>query len=257
MIVSINQIFFSLPALDRVYSNVELVDYKKTDKRIKKDYNFQKLSFENVSFSYGNNFLFKNLNFNIQKKDFVGISGQSGVGKTTLLSLIMGLHHPSEGKIYFNGKEKNKSRIKIGYVGQTHNLIEGSIAENIAFGIKYKNINFDRIQKLTLSLGLNEFISNLPEKLNSIISEKSSNLSMGQAQRIAIARALYFDPPVLIFDEPTSSLDEKNELEVIKIIQKLSKSKTIFIVSHKSKNLKYCNKLITLTKNSFKIKEII
>ena len=257
LIVSINQIFFSLPALDRVYSNAELVDYKKIDKRIKKDYNFQKLSFENVSFSYGNNFLFKNLNFNIQKKDFVGISGQSGVGKTTLLSLIMGLHHPSEGKIYYNGKEKNKIGIKIGYVGQTHNLIEGSIAENIAFGIKYKNINFDRIQKLTLSLGLNEFISNLPEKLNSIISEKSSNLSMGQAQRIAIARALYFDPPVLIFDEPTSSLDEKNELEVIKIIQKLSKSKTIFIVSHKSKNLKYCNKLITLTKNSFKIKEII
>ena len=78
---------------------------------------------------------------------------------------------------------------------------------------------------------------------------------MGQAQRIAIARALYFDPPVLIFDEPTSALDEKNELEVIKIIHKLSKYRTIFIVSHKSKNLKYCNKLITLTKNSFKIKK--
>lgn len=257
LIVSINQIFFSLPALDRVCSITELVDYKKIDKRIKKDYSFEKLSFENVSFHYGNNLIFKNLNFKIYKKDFVGISGQSGVGKTTLLSLIMGLHHPSEGKIYFNGKEKYKSGIKIGYVGQTHNLIEGSIAENIAFGIKYKNINFDRIQKLTLSLGLNEFISNLPEKLNSIISEKSSNLSMGQAQRIAIARALYFDPPVLIFDEPTSSLDEKNELEVVKIIQKLSKSKTIFIVSHKSKNLKYCNKLITLTKNSFKIKDLI
>ena len=71
------------------------------------------------------------------KKDFVGISGQSGVGKTTLLSLIMGLHHPTEGKIYFNGKEK-KNGIKIGYVGQTHNLIEGSIAENIAFGINIK-----------------------------------------------------------------------------------------------------------------------
>lgn len=257
LIVSINQIFFSLPALDRVCSITKLFDYKKIDKRIKKDYNFEKLSFENVSFHYGNNLIFKNLNFEINKKDFIGISGQSGVGKTTLLSLIMGLHHPSEGKIYYNGKEKYKSGIKIGYVGQTHNLIEGSIAENIAFGIKYKNINFDRIQKLTLSLGLNEFISNLPEKLNSIISEKSSNLSMGQAQRIAIARALYFDPPVLIFDEPTSSLDEKNELEVIKIIQKLSKSKTIFIVSHNFKNLKYCNKLITLTKNSFKIKEII
>ena len=211
----------------------------------------------NVSFSYENNFIFKNLNFEILKKDFVGISGQSGVGKTTLLSLIMGLVHPTEGKIYFNGKEKKNNGIKIGYVGQTHNLIEGSIAENIAFGIKHKNINFGKIQKLTSSLGLNEFINDLPDKINSIISEKSSNLSMGQAQRIAIARALYFDPQVLIFDEPTSALDEKNELEVIKIIHKLSKSKTIFIVSHKSKNLKYCNKFIYLTKNSFKIKEAI
>ena len=99
------------------------------------------------------------------KKDFVGISGQSGVGKTTLLSLIMGLLHPTEGKIYFNGKEKKNNGIKIGYVGQTHNLIEGSIAENIAFGINHKKINFDKIQKLTSSLGLNEFINDLPIKL--------------------------------------------------------------------------------------------
>ena len=210
LIVSINQIFFSLPALDRVCLNTEETNFNKKVKKIKKDNKFQKLSFVNVSFRYENNFIFKNLNFNILKKDFVGISGQSGVGKTTLLSLIMGLLHPSEGKIYFNGKEKNNSGIKIGYVGQTHNLIEGSIAENIAFGNNDKNINFDKIQRLTSSLGLNEFINSLPQKINSIISEKTSNLSMGQAQRIAIARALYFDPPVLIFDEPTSALDEKN-----------------------------------------------
>lgn len=257
LIVSINQIFFSLPALDRVCLNAEEKNYDKKVKKIKKYNNFRKISFVNVSFNYENNFIFKNLNFDILKKDFVGISGQSGVGKTTLLSLIMGLLHPTEGKIYFNGKEKKNNGIKIGYVGQTHNLIEGSIAENIAFGINHKKIDFDKIQKLTSSLGLNEFINDLPEKINSIINEKSSNLSMGQAQRIAIARALYFDPPVLIFDEPTSALDEKNELEVIKIIHKLSKYRTIFIVSHKSKNLKYCNKFISLTKNSFKIKEAI
>ena len=257
LIVSINQIFFSLPALDRVCFNAEKSNYDKTVKKIKKNNNFQKLSFVNVSFNYENKLIFKNLNFDILKKDFVGISGQSGVGKTTLLSLIMGLLHPTEGKIYFNGKEKKNNGIKIGYVGQTHNLIEGSIAENIAFGINHKKINFDKIQKLTSSLGLSDFINDLPDKINSIISEKSSNLSMGQAQRIAIARALYFDPPVLIFDEPTSALDEKNELEVIKIIHKLSKYRTIFIVSHKSKNLKYCNKFISLTKNSFKIKEAI
>ena len=255
LIVSINQIFFCLPALDRVSNNLNFIDHKKTNQKIKKHNQFQKLSFHNVSFSYKNLKIFDNLNFEISKKDFVGISGHSGAGKSTLLSLIMGIVQPSTGQIYFDGFEKNNyKRPKIGYVGQTHNLVEGTIAENIAFGINYKNINFVKINNLISSLGLKDFVNSLPKKLDSIISEKSSNLSIGQAQRIAIARALYFDPPVLIFDEPTSALDEKNEIDVIKIIKNLSKSKTIFIVSHKNKNLKYCNKLISISKNSFKIK---
>tara|TARA_B100000965_G_C19595782_1_gene760134 strand:- start:16 stop:1710 length:1695 start_codon:yes stop_codon:yes gene_type:complete len=253
LIVSINQILFCVPALERVAIDINqnVFDTKKIISS--KNSKFNNIKFKNVYFKYNKKEIFKNLNFIINKKDFVGIYGPSGSGKSTLLSLIMGVLEPSNGNIYINGKDIKKFRFKIGYVGQSHNLTENSIAENIAFGEKKEKINLNKIDKVLTSLGLKEFIKNLPNKLDTIISEKSSNLSVGQAQRLVIARALYFEPDILVFDEPTSSLDIKNEKEVIKMIQEFSKTKTVFIVSHKKKNLSYCNKIISINKNLFKI----
>ena len=253
LIVSINQILFCVPALERVAIDINqnVFDTKKIISS--KNSKFNNIKFKNVYFKYNKKEIFKNLNFLINKKDFVGIYGPSGSGKSTLLSLIMGVLEPSNGNIYINGKDIKKFRFKIGYVGQSHNLTENSIAENIAFGEKKEKINLNKIDKVLTSLGLKEFIKNLPNKLDTIISEKSSNLSVGQAQRLVIARALYFEPDILVFDEPTSSLDIKNEKEVIKMIQEFSKTKTVFIVSHKKKNLSYCNKIISINKNLFKI----
>ena len=167
----------------------------------------------------------------------------------------MGVIHPTKGSIKINNKNINKFNLRIGYVGQNINLIQDSVLNNIAFGVNNKkSINYAKINKILKELGLDGFVNSLPDKLSTEILEKSSNISVGQAQRIVIARALYFDPDILVLDEPTSSLDVKNENDVIKILNIFSKKKTIFLVSHKMNNLKYCNKIISINNTSLTIK---
>ena len=254
LLVSFNQILFCLPALNRV-----LIDLNRKFKKIFLQLNVKNIvkniTFDNVSFQYGKKLLFKNLNLKFSNKDFIGCYGPSGSGKSTLLSLIMGVIHPTQGSIKINNKNINKFNLRIGYVGQNINLIQDSVLNNIAFGVNNKrSINIAKINKILKELGLDGFINSLPDKLNTEILEKSSNISVGQAQRIVIARALYFDPDILVLDEPTSSLDIKNENDVIKILNIFSKKKTIFLVSHKMNNLKYCNKIISIKNNSLTIK---
>ena len=255
LLVSFNQILFCLPALNRVLIDLNR-KFKKNISSIKRKKNIVKnITFDNVSFQYGKKLLFKNLNLKFSNKDFIGIYGPSGSGKSTLLSLIMGVIHPTQGSIKINNKNINKFNLRIGYVGQNINLIQDSVLNNIAFGVSNKrSINIAKINKILKELGLDGFVNSLPEKLNTEILEKSSNISVGQAQRIVIARALYFEPDILVLDEPTSSLDIKNENDVIKILNIFSKKKTIFLVSHKMNNLKYCNKIISIKNNSLTIK---
>ena len=255
LLVSFNQILFCLPALNRVLIDLNR-NFKKNISTTKRKKNLVKnITFDNVSFQYGKKLLFKNLNLKFSNKDFIGIYGPSGSGKSTLLSLIMGVIHPTQGSIKINNKNINKFNLRIGYVGQNINLIQDSVLNNIAFGVnKKRSINIAKINKILKELGLDGFVNSLPDKLNTEILEKSSNISVGQAQRIVIARALYFDPDILVLDEPTSSLDVKNENDVIKILNIFSKKKTIFLVSHKMNNLKYCNKIISIKNNSLTIK---
>ena len=255
LLVSFNQILFCLPALNRVLIDLNR-NFKNNISTIKTKKNIIKnITFDNVSFKYGKKLLFKNLNLEFSNKDFIGIYGPSGSGKSTLLSLIMGVIHPTKGSIKINNKNINKFNLRIGYVGQNINLIQDSVLNNIAFGVNNKkSINYAKINKILKELGLDGFVNSLPDKLSTEILEKSSNISVGQAQRIVIARALYFDPDILVLDEPTSSLDVKNENDVIKILNIFSKKKTIFLVSHKMNNLKYCNKIISINNTSLTIK---
>ena len=255
LLVSFNQILFCLPALNRVLIDLNR-NFKNNISTIKTKKNIIKnITFDNVSFKYGKKLIFKNLNLKFSNKDFIGIYGPSGSGKSTLLSLIMGVIHPTKGSIKINNKNINKFNLRIGYVGQNINLIQDSVLNNIAFGVNNKkSINYAKINKILKELGLDGFVNSLPDKLSTEILEKSSNISVGQAQRIVIARALYFDPDILVLDEPTSSLDVKNENDVIKILNIFSKKKTIFLVSHKMNNLKYCNKIISINNTSLTIK---
>ena len=176
------------------------------------------------------------LNFKILPKEFIAIIGPTGTGKTTFLNLIMGLLEVSSGKIIVDGQNiKNNLfnwRKKIGFVPQNIYLLDDTIKKNIAFGIDDKEINENNIQRSIFDAQLNDFINESEKKYETKIGEDGKQISGGQKQRIAIARALYHDPEILILDEPSSSLDSLTSDELFKILKKLSKNKTIILVSH-------------------------
>ena len=150
-----------------------------------------------------------NLNFEIRKNEIVGIIGTTGSGKSTLIKIIMGLIQPDGGQIIIDNKELKNYKIngkKIGYVPQNFYILDDTILENITFGEKKEINDFKKIEKVLKQTSLDKFINSLPNKLETIVGSNAKKISGGQAQRIALARALYRDPEILILDEATSSL---------------------------------------------------
>ena len=240
------------PSINMLVNELSVSSFK-SDKKIfknkelitKKNINNHKKSFlylHNLNFSFTKNKkIIKRFNYIILKKDFVGILGPSGSGKTTLLNIIWGLIAPNSGNIYHYGKsiylDLDNWKKKIGYVSSSSIILNSSLIENV---VLEKEINKKKIIKILKLLNMEKFINNLHFKLG----DNGSALSSGQKQRILIARVLYRDPELLIFDEVTNFLDSKNEANVIKLIRNLNKIKPVIFISHKKENLKYCNKII-------------
>lgn len=270
-----------LPALQQIYSSFvsiksgmpsfnllkqDIYNSKTQHKEFKKqifktnDINFSKLLFKNVSYNYQNekelgNFeksfkALNNLNFNIKAGEKIGISGLSGSGKSTLINLILGLIRPTNGEIIITDINLNDIislwQKNIGFVQQNIFLINGSIKENIAFGENLDDIDINKLNKVIKMSNLNSFLKSLPDGINSIVGEKGSKISGGQSQRISIARSLYRNPSLIIFDEATNALDKINEEEIIGTILSLDSSKTVLIVSHSPNIIKKCDKVIFL-----------
>ena len=191
----------------------------------------------------------KNLNFEINKNSFFGIVGKSGSGKSTLLNIICGLIEPIDGEILYHNQNilnfKKKWLTKIGYVSQEVRLFDETILNNIVmFDDKYKNSN--KINQLLKVLNLDAFVNSLPEKLETVIGSEGIELSVGQKQRIGIARALIRDPEILILDESTNSLDKKTEEEIINFLNQIKNHKTIIFVTHDQELSKICDKTVNL-----------
>jgi ABC-type bacteriocin/lantibiotic exporter with double-glycine peptidase domain len=220
--------------------------------------NIYKIEFKKVSFKYKNNFILKNCNFIFKKNLFYILIGKSGVGKTTILNLLMGLLNPSKGNVLinkFNLKYCLKSfRRKIGLVSQEVFITNATIMENVALGVEKKNINKSKVIECLTLAKLKEFIYSKKERLNFVIEGNGKNISTGQRQRIGIARALYNDPTILFLDEPTSSLDESTSKDFIKSLKKLSKNRIIIMITHNPKNFIYSNKVIYLDKKKLLVK---
>lgn len=250
ILISSQNFRFAIPFFDNIY-NEFIRSHKNNIKEKVKYFNdkLDSIKFSNVEFSYNNNKkILENINLLITKGKPIGIIGKSGSGKTTLVNLSLGLITPTTGHILFNNKEKDLSLFlpKIGYVTQNINLINDTVVKNIAYGIDEKKIDYKKIDSLLTDLDLNNFIQGLDKNITNLIGEKGAKLSGGQLQRIAIARALYFEPEILILDEATSSLDEETEKKILELIKKyLSQSLTI-IISHKKDTLKYCSTIYKL-----------
>lgn len=220
-------------------------------------FNFQhNIVLRDISFCFEDSStpLIKDLSLTINKGERIGIRGASGVGKTTLFNIILGLYRPTSGSIYIDNEELNNDNIRkwqnsIGYVSQSVFIADSTLIENIALGCNNEHIDLERIHKVIELADLTEFVSSLPDGIHSRIGEQGSKISGGQRQRIGIARALYKNSDILFFDEATSSLDNKTEENINNAIQRLShqnSSLTIVIIAHRESSLEYCDRIITL-----------
>ena len=188
--------------------------------------------------------------FKIKKNDFIGIVGPSGSGKSTILKLLMGVIKPNNGSILVDNKKFKieNNYINIGYVGQRVNLIRGTLTQNIAFGYEEKDIDREKLDFAVNTAQLRSLIDSFDEGLDKMVIDSGLNFSGGQIQRIGIARALYNNPEILVFDEPTSAIDNKLKEKFLRDIHAISKTKTIIMVTHNRLDLKDCNKIIELDK---------
>ena len=208
---------------------------------------FDYLEMDNVSFSYPNEekYVIKNLSLQLKRGEFIGVCGPSGCGKSTIMKLLLALYQPDTGTIKIGCQNiehqlNAQDRTLFAYVPQNNLLMMDSIKDSICFGEEYIETKMNKAIKLSCC---EEFISQIPEGINYKLREKGGGLSEGQIQRIAIARAIYSERPILLLDEITSSLNEELEENIINNLKTLSQ-KTIVFITHRKKTLRYADQLV-------------
>lgn len=196
----------------------------------------------------------RNLNLHIKAGMSVGIVGQTGAGKTTLMDLLLGLLPPTSGQFLIDGQQHDETQIRawranIGYVPQDMFLSDTNIAQNIAFGVPESEIDMERVEKAAQRAQIKRFImEELPEGYATLVGEDGVRLSGGQRQRISIARALYSEPEVIVFDEATSALDSGTEALLMNEISQLAGQRTVIMVAHRLSTVENCDLIVSLSK---------
>lgn len=220
--------------------------------------NFKKfIELKNINFSYNSEKILKNINLKIKKGEKIGIVGVTGSGKSTLADILSGLLKPNYGSINIDGINLNSKNIKswqknISIVPQNIYLNDDTIQNNVAYSINKNSVNKDLINFAIKKAGLNELIQAKKKGIFTRVGERGINLSGGQRQKIAIARAFYRKAAIIILDEATSSLDNKSEQEIINVLKKLENKTTLIVISHKVETLKFCDKIIELENGKIK-----
>jgi ABC-type multidrug transport system fused ATPase/permease subunit len=211
------------------------------------------VEFKNVSFSYDSREpVLRDVSFRVRPGEHVAIVGPTGVGKTTLLSLILRFYKPITGAIYFDGKPTSEYDVgslrgRIGYVSQTTLLLSGTIMENLRYG--NPDAAREEILKATQVADIHDFICSLPKGYESEIGEKGVNLSEGQKQRLAIARALVKEPDIIVLDEPASALDSLTEKSIFQTLPTILRNKTLFVAAHRFSTIKDSDRILLLNEN--------
>lgn len=258
---SFNNCMFWLPAIPEVYENIleaqrydeacekETAQAGETDEEV----TFEKeLKIEDIVWRYpdGQENVLDHISFSIKKGESVALVGPSGAGKSTLADIILGLFEPQEGAILIDGKKiahNRKAMAKmISFVPQSVYLIDDTVRRNIAFGIGDDEIDEAAVEKALEQAQMKEFIHSLPAGLDTLVGERGVRFSGGQAQRLAIARALYTDPDILVLDEATSALDTETETAVMEAIDALQGQKTLIIIAHRLTTIKNCDKIFEI-----------
>ena len=249
-----NELQNGLASADRVFSILDIKsDINDIENAVELNQFENHIAFKDVSFHYdqSSQAVLKNVDFSIKSGQILALVGPSGAGKSTLVDLIPRFYDVTDGAINIDGKnikdvKLDSLRSLMGIVTQETFLFDDSVKANIAYGLD--SISDDIIKKAAIAANANEFIKELPEGYDTIIGERGVKLSGGQRQRIAIARAIVKNPPILILDEATSSLDTESEKIVQNAIEKLMHNRTVIVIAHRLSTVHNADKIIVLDK---------
>tara|TARA_B100000427_G_C15509166_1_gene595363 strand:+ start:66 stop:1847 length:1782 start_codon:yes stop_codon:yes gene_type:complete len=267
LLPSMQQIFanlttikFNMPVLELLENIIHLPGNEKNIKNNSLSFD-KNIKFDDVTFGYEKNkSIIKNISFTINKGDFIGVVGSTGAGKTTIVDLLLGLYVPTQGAIYIDDKRIDNLDFNlkslIGYVSQNISLVNDTIVKNIAFGINDNEIDYKLIKEVIGKSQLTDLVNKLDDGIMSSIGDKGVKLSGGQRQRIGIARALYFNPKVLVLDEATNELDVHTEEMIFNNIREKNPDMTILMITHRLTSLKLCNEVLLLNKSKISRLEI-
>ncbi len=262
MTTDLNSMSYYEPMLDKVIESLRGIDEEQTKAddikiNIFEDFNgdtsecdirlFDKAVLSNITYKYPKTekIILENANMEIPVSTAVGVIGASGSGKTTTVDLLLGLLKSENGEVLVDGININKNYTawlsRVGYIPQQIFMLHANIRENVAFGSNPEDIDDDRVWQALEDAHLKEFVEELPNKIYSQIGEAGKRVSGGQRQRLGIARALYRDPDILIFDEATSSLDNETESAIMESINALHGKKTMIIIAHRLQTIEKCD----------------
>ncbi len=247
-------LYFQAPLADvlQFIKKIENSKKEKITKRRKLYFkDFQQIELKKIKYKIKNRVLFKNLNVKIKSRDKVLITGKTGVGKTTLIEIISGLNNNFDGNIIFNKKKikvNNFESIRdfFSIVPQNIFIFEDTISENVITRVPKEEEDINKLRLAIKCAELDEFVNNQKGKLNHVLSLDGQKMSGGQKQRIGIARALYKDTPIIIFDEATNALDKKTEIKIFHNIKKYYDEKTLICISHNNKIRHFFNKKVKI-----------
>lgn len=254
----INQIAYYKPSLLAI--DTELEEYLKSESSAvlsgDKIALNEKIEIRDLTFSYDHNgerLIFENASLTVKKGECLGIVGVSGAGKTTLVDLILGYLSPDKGSIEADSVSIHKNvagwQKNIGYIPQMIFIMDGTIADNVRFGRSFGNEKETRkrVREVLKLARLDEFVDRLPDGADTRVGERGVRLSGGQRQRLGIARALFTNPEILIFDEATAALDNDMEAEVMERIYALSKDRTVIMIAHRLTTLDRCHRIVEIS----------
>ena len=238
-------------------SNKRILDLLDTNHTIKDNKNSIDINeydndilFSKIKFQYENDKkLFSSLNFKIKSNSLTGVVGQTGSGKTTIVKLLLRFYDPQKGNIFIGDRDIRDIKLKnlrenIGYVSQDIFMFDGTIKENIAY--PETEFDDDKIINAAILSQSKEFIDKLPKKYDTLIGERGQKLSSGQKQRIAIARAIYKNPPIIIFDEATSAIDNETEYLIKVAMNEISKNRTTIVIAHRLSTVRNADNIIVI-----------
>lgn len=257
----INSIMYSKSSLDLIYRDLkeiegcQIIDFKEENK-VEKWSLKDKIELQDIAYHYpdSDKLVLSNISFSINRGETIALIGSSGAGKTTLADILLGLLQPIKGTILVDGRNiydnMDAWHRMLGYIPQTIYLSDDTIRNNIAFGIKAEDIDDAAIDEALKKAQLYDFVQTLDKGLDTFVGDRGVRLSGGQRQRIGIARALYYNPEILILDEATSALDNETETAVMEAIESLKGVKTMVLIAHRLTTLKNADVIYEVTEGS-------